>query len=451
MDQIKAKVLAILPEQLRGPLYGAQILYQDVDRADVFKHASAMAYVTLFSLVPSIAAVFSLVSVFSPFWGSSGELMGKFKGLILENLAQGSGEQAIQYLESFIGNLDVAKIGISGFAGIMVTLILLLRNIERALNQIFHVSKERNLISRFVNFWTFVTLGTFIAGIAVGVLSGFNLNNLNPFGDAGVQHGFFEWLTPKLSAFVFFTLLYKVTPNTFVPIKYASIGAVIAAILFSLASSGYGVFARQFSNYQAIYGALAAVPLFLMWLYLIWLIILLGGVVVSRMMTGFHLEKSDELLKFAAKNSVEKLRNHRLQDAFPFVLLTMIYRCFGQAAGKGLKLNDLRSSLQLPDDWLLESIDVLEQLGLIVRATSAQGDADSQGGSGEFFPAFPANRLKLIDVMNLMHSDAAKWFEAWSPSIQIPHQKLVRNYWNKEFPRGDSTTVQDLLDSLELA
>ncbi len=449
MDKIKARILALLPEQLRGPLFAAQILYQDVERADVFKHSSAMAYVTLFSLVPSIAAVFSLVSVFSPFWGSSGELMGKFKGLILENLAQGSGEQAIQYLESFIGNLDVAKIGITGFAGIMVTLILLLRNIEQALNQIFHVSKERNLISRFVNFWTFVTLGTFIAGIAVGVLSGFNLNNLNPFGDAGVQHGFFEWLTPKLSAFVFFTLLYKVTPNTFVPLKYASIGAVLAALLFSVASSGYGVFARQFSNYQAIYGALAAIPLFLMWLYLIWLIILLGGVVISRMMTGFHLEKSDEFMKFNAKDSVEKLRNHRLQDTFPFVLLTMIYRCFGQAAGKGLKLNELRTSLQLPDDWLLEAIEVLEQLGLIVRAANAQNDIDTQASGSEYFPAFPANRLTVADVLGRLQNDATKWFETWSPSMQISHQKLVASYWNKSFPRGDATTVQDLLDSIE--
>jgi membrane protein len=440
---LKLKSLIHLPPFMHGPWLILKVIYQDVNRGDVFKHASAMAYVTLLSLVPSIAAVFSLVSVFSPFWGGGGELMGKLKAFILSNLAQGSGEQAIQYFESFIANLDVAKIGITGFVGIMVSLILLLRNIERALNEIFHVTKERNIFSRFVNFWTFVTLGTFIAGISIGVLSGFNLSNLNPFQNTEIQRGFGEWMTPKIATFVFFTLLYKVTPNTFVPTKFAAIGAVVAGVLFSTASSFYGVFATKFTNYQAVYGALAAVPLFLLWLYLIWVIILVGGVVTQRAMVGFDLEQTEKDLATNATNAVERHRDHQLQDTIPLVLLMLVYQQFLKGGGKGLRLADIRRDCHLPEPWLIEGIELLEQLGYIAKAFASESGFTND--TEEFFPTFPPDSLKVADVLQKFRADAANWLEQWRHQLGIKHQRIIDAYWQHDQTVDRSLTVSDLI------
>lgn len=301
------------------------------------------------------------------------------------------------------------------------------------------------MLSRVVNFWLFLTMGTFVAAISLGVLSGFDLSNLNPFENSELQQGFLEWVIPKLSIWMFFGLLYKVTPNTFVPAKSAAIGAIVSATLFTVASNFYGVFATKFTSYQAVYGALAAIPLFLMWLYLIWVIILVGGVVTSRSMVGFDLEQTEKDLQVVASSSLEKHRDHQLQESLPLVLLLLIYKEFAKAIGHGLSLNNLRKSSHLPESWLIEGLDILEQMGFIVKTSKVVDDFS--GESVEYFPAFPSESLLIKDVIHKFRSEAAAWLQRWHEQLGINHQSIIDVYWRRKSDLAEATTMRDLVNA----
>ena len=188
-DQIKAKL------ERRGLLSSGRpgksiisVLIQDLIRTDVLKQASVMAYVTLVSLVPSLVAVFAVIALFSPMLGDDSTLVDQLRGFVLSNLTPSSAETVVGYLERMLSRLDVASLGWSAFASVMVSLILLLRQIEEALNQIFLVRASRNPFTRFMYFWTFLSLGALVLGFSVGAASGFDLQAfLEPGNQGGLK------------------------------------------------------------------------------------------------------------------------------------------------------------------------------------------------------------------------------------------------------------------------
>lgn len=434
-----------VPEPIRKIYKIGYILLQDMRRCDLFKHASAMAYVTIFSLIPSLAATFTLIALFSPFLGEDSELFLKIKAFIFDNLAAGSGQLVIGHIESFLANLNLTKIGLTGFVGIVISLILLLRQIEIALNRIWLVKRPRNIFKRFVYFWTFITLGTFILGITVGIFSDFSLNNLVPFDGKNLElsHGFFKTLTPWISAFVFFVLLYKVVPNCFVSFKHATIGAIPAAILFILASRTYGHYA-SITNYREVYGAVAAIPIFLFWLYLNWIIILLGSLLAWRAQQSFDL-KDDMDTESPVLTPKEKLRNHHLQLLTPFVVLLAIYQKFKEADGKGVTGLEISTRLNIPVPWILEALEALLEMELVVLSTGQeQGDYITNA----FFPACPAKALKIVKLRELFAEASTQWFSEWKYEWPVDLKPAVGMVWDKGKGVKASTNMEDILESL---
>ena len=255
--------------------------WDEVTRYDLFKYASAMAYTTLLAIVPAIAFICSLIAVFTPFWSSKVDVVGIVKGFILSNLAVGAGDALINYIDSFIQNINVATIGLTGLVGILVSLVLLLRQIELALNRIWSVKETRNTITRFVYFWTFITLGSFLFGLVLGLVSEFNLLNFIPFVKSTDEIDT-SMVIPNVALVVFFFLLYKIVPNCSVRTVPALIGTLVAVTLFDLAGYIYRIYALMFNGYNKIYGAVSVVLFFLIWLYIVWVIILLGAMLSRK-------------------------------------------------------------------------------------------------------------------------------------------------------------------------
>lgn len=424
-------------------ILGAKTILGDMERCDLFKHASAMAYVMLLSIVPSLAAIFSLISVFSPLLGEEGGILLKVKELVLSNLAASSGEQVMGYIQNLIQNLNVAQIGITGLIGILVSLILLLRQIELALNRIWLVKKERNIFTRFIYFWTFVTLGTFILGLAFGALTGFNLKQYMPFDGevVTIDKTFLQFLTPKLAIVAFFIMLYKVVPNTFVPFKHALIGAVPSALMFIIASNTYGTFTAKFTNYQAVYGALAAIPLFLMWLYILWLIILFGAVIAWRSQQGFTFKK--EVSEEIKISPLERFRNHQLQSLTPLVTISLIYQKFSQANGEGATGQDIANETHLPTSWVLEALEILEDRKYVIRAKTADSVENDDALRARYFPTLPPSKLSVLSFAEGLSESMINWLEEWKLDQPEDIKNLVSTVteigkpaWpNKDFDR----------------
>ena len=255
--------------------------WDEVNHYDIFKYASAMAYTTLLAIVPAIAFICSLIAVFTPFWSSKVDVVGIVKGFILSNLAVGAGDALINYIDGFIQNINVATIGLTGLVGILVSLVLLLRQIELALNRIWSVKETRNTVTRFVYFWTFITLGSFLLGLVLGLVSEFNLLNFIPFMKTS-ENIDTSMVIPNIALVVFFYLLYKIVPNCYVRTVPALIGTLFSVTLFDLAGYIYRIYTLMFNGYNKIYGAVSVVLFFLIWLYIVWIIILLGALLSRK-------------------------------------------------------------------------------------------------------------------------------------------------------------------------
>lgn len=403
------------------PVSAAIVLVSDFIRCDLTKQASAMAYVTLLSLVPSLVAIFCILSLFAPMLGKGGTLVTQVREFVLSNLAAESGGQVVAYLDRMLASLDLKKIGWSSFASVLVTLVLLLRQIEEALNRIWMVRKGRNIFTRFMYFWTFLTMGTVVVGIIVGVTSGQKMKqvlNLQQPLTMATGSGVGEWLTSWGGAFCFFFFLYKLVPNCLVRAKAAAIGAVASATMLNVGGSLYGLFVRDSKNYQTLYGAMAQLPIFLVWLYVCWTVILLGALFAWRLQEGFPVDEKEDTLD-EAQTPIESLRNSQVKSLLPTICLAAIYRNFQQATGRGISADELGHALHLPGTWVGEALDVLEGLGYAVMSKNEGDTVDT------YYPAFPPESLSLGRISVDLGRPLRDWLAHWHHDLPLDITRLL--------------------------
>ena len=251
-----------------------------------FEAAGALSYTSLLALVPLMAVMFGVVAGFPVFDRWAEEL----EAYIFANFVPTAGDTVREYLHSFVGNS--AGLTGAGMLFLVATAILLMASIEKNLNRIWRVRAPRHLSSRLVTFWAVLTLGPLLMGASLGLTSYVAaLPLLAPEFVRGALQGLMLQLTPFMVAMVGFALLFLVVPNRRVRLPHALIGALISAVLFELAKRGFVFYVTHFPTYERIYGALATVPLFLVWIYVSWVVVLLGAS-VSAALTTFNYRKA---------------------------------------------------------------------------------------------------------------------------------------------------------------
>lgn len=238
------------------------------------RHAAALAFSSLLALAPLIAIGFSILSVFS-----SLETLGQgLEDFIYQYLVPDAGIEVRQYLSSFAE--QAGKLTAVGLIAFFVTALILLHNIEESLNDIWRSKVRRSFIQRVLIYWALVTLGPILMGASLSLSTYFlSLDMVNEFSS---RAGAVKALPMFFEAMAFF-MLYTIMPNSPIKWRYALIGGVVAAILFELTKRGFSLFILNFSNYEVVYGALATLPIFLVWIYLSWLVTLLGAEVVAAL------------------------------------------------------------------------------------------------------------------------------------------------------------------------
>jgi membrane protein len=241
------------------------------------ENAAALTYMSLFALVPLLTVVYTMASAIPAFGG----MEDKMQAFMFEHLMPDTNSEIKQYLDDF--SRQAKNLTGPGIIFLVVTAVLMLRNIEKAFNQIWRASENRSPVSSFLLYWAVLSLAPITIGLALAIstyLSSF-ANSLSEYDLIGAR-GFLLKVTPLLLSTAGFSLLYAAVPNCRVPFKHAVIGGVIAACAFSFARVAFtGLVAG--SSYTFIYGAFAAVPLFLLWIYLSWNIVLMGGILVHSL------------------------------------------------------------------------------------------------------------------------------------------------------------------------
>jgi membrane protein len=237
--------------------------------------AASLTYTTLFAVVPVMTVAFAILK-FSP------QLAGvsdRIEALVFENFVPATGAQVQQYLKAF--SAQASSLTAIGVGFLFVTALLMLLAVERVFNRIWRVHRPRRLMSSLLVYWALLTLGPLLLGSGIAASS--YLMSMSLVTDTvGRMGGMGQILmfVPFLMSAVFFSIAYIAVPNCNVPIREGIIGGVVAALLLELARQSFAYFMMRFSGYQLVYGAFAAVPLFLLWIYISWVITLFGVVLV---------------------------------------------------------------------------------------------------------------------------------------------------------------------------
>lgn len=242
--------------------------------------AGALSYTTLLALVPLSAVLFAVFSVFPKFqaWLTTAQ------EFIYRNFVPASGEVIQQYLRSFAEN--TTGLTIWGTIFLVVTSLLLMSSIEQTFNDIWHVKQKRRTLYRFLSYWALLTLVPILIGASFSISSYVVAKALTGSESDSIfkiLYSSFLRLLPVLLELIIFWLLYTVVPNIRVRWRHALIASLIALLMFELAKSGFAYFIVHFSAYKTIYGAIAALPIFFVWLYISWVVILLGAVIAASL------------------------------------------------------------------------------------------------------------------------------------------------------------------------
>ncbi|MFO1283968.1 MAG: YihY family inner membrane protein [Burkholderiales bacterium] len=239
--------------------------------------AASLAFMTLLGIVPLATVAFAVVAQFPVFqdWLSALEvwlarvlLPGVAGGGVVRNAITGFAEQA-------------ARLTGVTIAFVAVTAALLVATIEREINLIFGVRRARPLGRRLVVYALGVTLGPILVGASVSITSWLVARSL---AAVPLRESLADWIgkpVPWLLSAVALTLVYKLAPACPVRWRHAATGGVLAALAFEVAKEGFAWYIIQVPTYRQIYGALAVLPLFMLWLYLCWMIVLVGAAIVS--------------------------------------------------------------------------------------------------------------------------------------------------------------------------
>ncbi len=250
--------------------------------------AHALTFRTLLGIIPFLAVSFSLFQAFGGLEASAQLLNQK----IIENLAPGSGPVVREYMTKFVERVSTGAIGGVGVVVLFLTVVALLTYIEKSFNGLWNIEKTRPFFQRFVIYWTMVTVGPVLIALSFSLTTPARLGAIvEMVGGArpdpsvlGLALAQVNWLFTWAGM----TLLFVIMPNTRVRWASALGGGFVAAILWELGKALFAWASATLFNYGAVYGSLGALPVFLLWLQIGWLIILLG----CKLTYGFQYSRA---------------------------------------------------------------------------------------------------------------------------------------------------------------
>ena len=258
----------------------------------ILYYSGYLSYVTLLSMVPLLAVIFSFFSIF-PFFEKVKEEVEEF---VFRNFVPALGEVVQEQIFTFVEN--ATKMTPFGLLLLLVVALLLLSSIDHTLNQIWHVKKNRGLIVSYSIYLIVLISSPVLLGTGLAATS--YLLSLSGFEeDAELSTiKFLLALLHFLGSFLFFLLLYIVVPHTRVHFWSAVSGALIATLLFEISKSTFALYFTHFPVYQVIYGALAVIPLLFIWVFISWVVVLLGAQIAASL-DGF-LEEQNKIISKAS-------------------------------------------------------------------------------------------------------------------------------------------------------
>lgn len=316
--------------------------------------AGSLTFTTVLSVVPLITVAFAVFTAFPIFSSFQNALQGFLSDRLMPPAVN---EQIFGYLNEFAAKAK--GLTTAGLIALLVTSLITLLTIESALNVIWRVPRPRPLAQRILSYWALLTVGPLLFGVSAS-LSSYLFSeslwaNATPLSAPLFGKWALAFATLPLTT-LGFTLLYVYLPNCRVEWRDALVGGVVAALAFEVAKRGFGFYVRRFPTYTAVYGTFAAIPIFLLWVYLGWFITLFCAMVTAVLpdiRSGYHFRP-----RFTGSD---------LSDALGVLARLALARERGRDSQKGYTATELARMLRRDFDTTNRLLISLEQRNWIAR------------------------------------------------------------------------------------
>lgn len=239
--------------------------------------ASSLTFTALLAIVPIITVALTMMSAFPVFR----ELMLHIETFLVANMLPESAESIAAYTETFADN--AARLTALGLVLLFVTAMIVLQTIDRAFDQIWRVARPRPTVQRIFIYWAILTVGPVLIGASLSLTSWLVSQSLGLVKDLPLAGEALLKVVPIGLTGIAFSLLYFAMPNRRVLVRDALSGGFLAALAFEGMKHGFALYVTYFPTHTVIYGAFASVPIFLLWIYLSWVVVL-GGAVAAAVM-----------------------------------------------------------------------------------------------------------------------------------------------------------------------
>ncbi len=369
----------------RALIQALQLVYavlRDLAGGDLMLRATSLVYTTLLSLVPLLALAFSVLKAF----GVHNQIRPTLLAM-LEPLGP-KGVEITNQIVGFVENMRVGVLGAVGLALLVYTVVALLQKIESAFNHVWHVQRPRRFGQRFSQYLSVLTVGPMLVFAALGVTATLFSNrviqalaDLEPLGSivAGIGR-----LVPYLLVIGAFLFVYMFMPNTKVRWRPALAGAAVAGVLWQSVGWGFASFVAGSTKYTAIYAGFAIVILAMIWLYLNWLIVLVGATI------SFYWQHPEHLTTRVR----DPQPSSRTKERIVLEALAVIGSNF-QRNDPAWTLDALAQHLKVPQAALERIIDVLLRGGFL---------AETGDDPPRYLPARALDSVKVKEVLDVIRS-----------------------------------------------
>jgi len=385
-----------------------------------FAASGALSYTTLVSLVPLAVIAFGSLAVFPIFSQVHDELVA----LVFRNLVPSIGEQAAWWFRAFTSS--AAQTTAIGVAGIAATGILLLATVEDQLNLIWRITAPRPWVQRILAYWTLITLGPLLIGISLSLSTYFEI----AARQVGLEQQAAAWfasswlhslarVVPALLEFIALTLLYCLIPNCAVRWRDGALGALIATVAIEILKVGFSIYISASSFYQTVYGALAIIPIFLLWMYISWMAVLLGAVVAAA------------LPNWRIDERIGTIPSGGVRLGFSLALIASLARA--QRSGESRSTPELAAELGVATTVIDEHMRPLAE---------ARFAAHTQ--EGRWVLAWSPETATLHDLYEALHLPLAG---RWTEHVSTPWQRLVAPAMDR-IVKAEAASMQTTMASL---
>ncbi len=337
----------------RHPLKVLHFAWARIEEEKTIQLASSLTFTTVLAIVPLLAVVLSLFTAFPLFHDFSDALQAF---LATSLMPPDISETIMKYLNEFA--LQASRLTAIGGGFLLLTVLVLIMSVDSALNDIWHVNRQRTIGQRLLVYWALISLGPLLTGASLWTTGFLARESLGLVTE--IPH--FLEVTLNCIPFVLsalgFSILFIIVPNCRVRRTDALIGGFVTAVILEGMKFGFAFYVSQFSTYTVIYGAFAALPVFLIWVYVSWLGVLLGAMVAANL-PSVRLQRLDSASKPGS-------------DLLDALTLLQCLECTRGTTPPGLTHAQLMTQLRLQPKALEPLLTILAQLGM-VACTSWQG------------------------------------------------------------------------------